>query len=138
MYLTDGQQLKKTALYEMHIAAKAKMVVFAGYNMPLHYSTGIMLEHNQTRDAASLFDVSHMGQIILSGSGIGEALEKLIPLDLQSMAIYQQKYGVMTNVEGGIVDDLVIARWAEDTYFLVVNAKTNHTRQNHKKHKKPK
>lgn len=122
MYSTDGQQLRKTALYNMHVAAKAKMVTFAGYDMPLHYSTGIMREHNHTRDAASLFDVSHMGQIILSGSGIGAALEKLIPLDLQSMPIYQQQYGVMTNIEGGIVDDLVITRWAEDTYFLVVNA----------------
>jgi aminomethyltransferase len=90
--------------------------------MPLHYSSGIMREHNHTRDAASLFDVSHMGQIILSGSGIGAALEKLMPIDLQSMPIYQQQYGVMTNIEGGIVDDLVVTRWAEDTYFLVVNA----------------
>jgi aminomethyltransferase len=81
-----------------------------------------MREHNHSRDAASLFDVSHMGQIILSGSGIGVALEKLMPIDLQSMPIYQQQYGVMTNVEGGIVDDLVVTRWAEDTYFLVVNA----------------
>ena len=122
MYSTDGQQLRKTALYDMHIAAKAKMVTFAGYNMPLHYSSGIMREHNHSRDAASLFDVSHMGQIILSGSGIGAALEKLLPIDLQSMPIYQQQYGVMTNLEGGIVDDLVVTRWAEDTYFLVVNA----------------
>jgi aminomethyltransferase len=122
MYSTDGLQLKKTALHNMHVAAKAKMVTFAGYNMPLHYSTGIMREHNHTRDTASLFDVSHMGQIILSGSGIGAALEKLMPIDLQSMPIYQQQYGVMANVEGGVVDDLIITRWAEDTYFLVVNA----------------
>lgn len=122
MYSTDGQQLKKTSLYDIHVAAKAKMVTFAGYDMPLNYSTGIMREHKHTRDAASLFDVSHMGQIILSGSGIGAALEKLMPIDLQSMPIYQQQYGVMTNIEGGIVDDLVVTRWAEDTYFLVVNA----------------
>ncbi len=118
----QAQPLRKTTLYDMHLAAKAKMVAFAGYQMPLHYSTGIVREHNHSRRAASLFDVSHMGQIILSGSGIGAALEKLIPIDLQSMPIYQQKYGVMTNAEGGIVDDLVITRWAEDTYFLVVNA----------------
>lgn len=122
MYSTDGQQLKKTALYSIHTAAKAKMVIFAGYSMPLHYSTGIMREHNHTRQSVSLFDVSHMGQIILSGSGIGAALEKLIPIDIQSMPIYRQCYGVMTNLEGGIVDDLVITRWAEDTYFLIVNA----------------
>ena len=131
MYSTDGQQLRKTALYDMHIAAKAKMVTFAGYNMPLHYSTGIMHEHNHSRDAASLFDVSHMGQIILSGSGIGAALEKLLPIDLQSMPIYQQQYGVMTNLEGGIVDDLVVTRWAEDTYFLVVNAARKEEDLNH-------
>lgn len=122
MYSTDGQQLKKTALYNMHVAAKAKMVTFAGYSMPLHFSSGIMREHSHTREKVSLFDVSHMGQIILSGCGIGEALEKLIPIDLLSMPIYRQCYGVMTNTEGGIVDDLVITRWAEDTYFLVVNA----------------
>jgi len=122
MYSTDGQQLKKTALHDMHVAAKAKMITFAGYKMPLHYSGGIMREHNHTRNAASLFDISHMGQIILSGSGIGAALEKLMPIDLQSMPIYHQLYAVMTNVEGGIVDDLIVTRWAEDTYFLVVNA----------------
>ncbi|MGB0450312.1 MAG: glycine cleavage system aminomethyltransferase GcvT, partial [Porticoccaceae bacterium] len=131
MYSTDGQQLRKTALYDMHVAARAKMVTFAGYNMPLHYSTGIMREHNHSRDAASLFDVSHMGQIILSGSGIGAALEKLIPMDLQSMPIYQQQYGVMTNAEGGVVDDLVVTRWAEDTYFLVVNAARKEEDLNH-------
>ena len=131
MYSTDGQQLRKTALYDMHIAAKAKMVTFAGYNMPLHFSTGIMREHNHTRGSASLFDVSHMGQIILSGSGIGAALEKLMPIDLQSMPIYQQLYGVMTNVEGGIIDDLVVTRWAEDTYFLVVNALRKEEDLNH-------
>jgi aminomethyltransferase len=131
MYSTDQQQLKKTALYDMHIAAKAKMVAFAGYNMPLYYSTGIMREHNHSRDAASLFDISHMGQIILSGSGIGAALEKLIPIDLQSMPIYQQKYGVITNAEGGIVDDLLVTRWAEDTYFLVVNAARKEEDLNH-------
>jgi aminomethyltransferase len=131
MYSTDEQQLRKTALYNMHISAKAKMVNFAGYDMPLHYSTGIMREHNHTRDAASLFDVSHMGQIILSGSGIGIALEKLIPIDLQSMPIYQQHYGVMTNTEGGIVDDLIVTRWAEDTYFLVVNAARKEEDLNH-------
>jgi aminomethyltransferase len=122
MYSTDGRQLRKTALYNLQVAAKAKMVAFAGYNMSLHYSTGIMREHNHTRDFASLFDVSHMGQIILSGAGIGAALEKLLPIDLESMPIYKQQFAVLTNTEGGIVDDLVITRWAEDTYFLVVNA----------------
>jgi len=131
MYSTDGQQLRKTALYDMHVAAKAKMVTFAGYKMPLHYSSGIMREHNHSRDTASLFDVSHMGQIILSGSGIGAALEKLIPIDLQSMSIYQQLYAVMTNIEGGIVDDLVVTRWAEDTYYLVVNAARKEEDLNH-------
>ena len=122
MYSTEAQHLRKTALHTMHVAAKAKMVTFAGYNLPLHYCAGIMGEHNHTRHAASLFDVSHMGQIILSGSGIGIALEKLVPIDLQSMPTYQQKYAVMTNEEGGLVDDLIVTRWADDTYFLVVNA----------------
>ena len=98
------------------------MISFAGYNMPLHYSGGIMREHNHTRESVSLFDVSHMGQIVVSGSGIAAAMEKLMPIDLQSMPIYQQHYGLMTNAEGGIFDDLVVTRWAEDSYFLVVNA----------------
>lgn len=122
MYSSYRQKLRKTALFDTHIAEKAKMVSFAGYNMPLHYSSGIMREHNHTRESASLFDVSHMGQIVVSGLGVGAALEKLIPVDLQSMPVYRQHYGLMTNNEGGIFDDLVVTRWAEDSYFLVVNA----------------
>jgi len=127
----DGQPLRKTPLYDMHIAAKARMVTFSGYSMPLHYSSGIMREHNHSRHAASLFDVSHMGQIILSGSAIGAALEKLIPLDLQSMPIYQQQYALMTNAEGCIIDDLVVTRLADDTFFLVVNAARKEEDLNH-------
>ena len=122
MYSSYGRKLRKTVLFDSHLAEKAKMVSFAGYNMPLHYSSGIMREHNHTRESASLFDVSHMGQIVVSGSGVGAALEKLIAIDLQSMPIYKQHYGLMTNAEGGIFDDLVVTRWTEDSYFLVVNA----------------
>lgn len=119
---SSGEKLRTTVLLKTHIKHKARMFSFAGYNMPLHYSGGIMCEHNHTRNSASLFDVSHMGQIVVSGSGIGAALEKLIPIDLKSMPIYQQHYGLLTNAEGGIIDDLVITRWTEDSYFLVVNA----------------
>ena len=122
MHSSYGRKLRKTVLFDSHLAEKAKMVSFAGYNMPLHYSSGIMREDNHTRESASLFDVSHMGQIVVSGSGVGAALEKLIAIDLQSMPIYKQHYGLMTNAEGGIFDDLVVTRWAEDSYFLVVNA----------------
>ena len=122
MYSSFGQKLSKTALYDNHIAEKAKMFSFAGYNMPLHFSSGIMNEHNHTRNSASLFDVSHMGQILISGSGVADALEKLLPIDLHAMPIYRQHYGLMTNAEGGIFDDLIVTRWAEDSFFLVVNA----------------
>ena len=122
MYSSYGQKLRKTVLFDTHVAAKAKMISFAGYNMPLHYSGGIMREHNHTRKSASLFDVSHMGQIVISGAGAGIALEKLMPIDFQSMSVYRQQYGLMTNTEGGIFDDLIVTKWAEDCYYLVVNA----------------
>jgi aminomethyltransferase len=114
--------LKKTSFYDYHIAAQGKMVPFAGYLMPVQYSEGIMQEHLHCRDNAGLFDVSHMGQVVVKGEGAALALERLMPVDLESLGINQQTYATFTTEAGGISDDLIITRWAEDTFFLVVNA----------------
>ncbi len=114
--------LKRTALYDLHIAANAKMVPFAGYTMPVQYPEGVMKEHLHTRNHAGLFDVSHMGQIIVSGEGAAAALERLLPIDVQALAVNQQSYALFTNPKGGISDDLIITRWAKDRFFLIVNA----------------
>lgn len=98
------------------------MVEFAGYHMPVQYASGIRSEHVHTRSAAGLFDVSHMGQVLIRGAGVVPALEALIPLNLEDMQIGQQGYTLLTNEAGGIRDDLIVCRWAEDTFFLVVNA----------------
>lgn len=98
------------------------MVPFAGYSMPVQYPLGVLKEHLHTREHAGLFDVSHMGQLRIKGSGITEALEKLVPVDLAALQLFKQTYAVLTNEQGGILDDLIITRWAEDELFLVVNA----------------
>lgn len=120
---TDSNSpLKATPLKDLHLELGARMVPFAGYDMPVQYPDGIMAEHLQTRAAAGLFDVSHMGQVVISGAGVAKALEALVPVELESLPVNRQTYALFTNDEGGILDDLMIARWAEDTFFLVVNA----------------
>ncbi|WP_333827355.1 glycine cleavage system aminomethyltransferase GcvT [Pararhodobacter sp.] len=113
--------LKRTCLYDMHLSLGAKMVPFAGYEMPVQYPMGVMGEHLHTRAQAGLFDVSHMGQLILGARGAAEALEALVPVDLQGLAEGRQRYGFFTNAAGGIEDDLMIANRG-DHLFLVVNA----------------
>jgi aminomethyltransferase len=122
--MTDlkDDSLKATPLKELHLELGAKMVPFAGYEMPVQYPAGIKTEHLHTREHAGLFDVSHMGQVVISGEGAAEALEALVPVDLESLGINKQTYALFTNEQGGILDDLMIVRWAEDRFFLVVNA----------------
>lgn len=116
-----------TPLHALHIAKGARMVPFAGYEMPVQYPDGIMKEHVHTRSAAGLFDVSHMGQVeIRAGDGLGPAvlalaLEALVPVDLVELPEGRQRYAVFTNDEGGILDDLMIANLG-DRLLLVVNA----------------
>jgi len=98
------------------------MVPFAGYDMPVQYPTGIIKEHLQTREAAGLFDVSHMGQVIIEGVGTAAMLETLVPVDIEGLGVNRQTYGLLTNEQGGVLDDLIITRWGEDKFFLVVNA----------------
>lgn len=121
--------LKRTPLYALHLEHGAKMVPFAGYEMPVSYPAGLIQEHLHTREAAGLFDVSHMGQALLSGPSHAEtaaALERLVPGDIQGLAPGRQRYTLLLGEEGGILDDLMVTRpaspEAEGTLMLVVNA----------------
>lgn len=113
--------LQRTPLYEMHLELGAKMVPFAGYDMPVQYPLGVMKEHLHCRAEAGLFDVSHMGQVILRGAGAAAGLEALVPQDVIGLDEGRQRYGFFTNDAGGIEDDLMFANRG-DHLFLVVNA----------------
>lgn len=114
-------ELRRTKLYDLHVAQGAKMVPFAGWEMPVQYPMGVMGEHQHTRAHAGLFDVSHMGQVILRGPDVALALETLVPADIAALKQGRQRYGLFTNAQGGILDDLMIANKG-DHLFLVVNA----------------
>src|SRR6195952_2135034 len=129
---SEPSSLKRTPLHALHLARGARMVPFAGYEMPVQYTSGVMKEHLHTRSHAGLFDVSHMGQIALRAkSGKVEdaaaALERLVPQDVLAIAPGRQRYAQFTNDAGGILDDLMIANFGNHL-FLVVNAacKTEH------------
>lgn len=113
--------LRRTPLYDLHVALGAKMVPFAGWDMPVQYPMGVLAEHLHTRDKAGLFDVSHMGQVILGGRHAAAQLERLVPADIEGLPEGRQRYGLFTNDQGGILDDLMIANKG-DHLFLVVNA----------------
>jgi aminomethyltransferase len=116
-----SDDLKTTPLYELHGELGAKMVPFAGYSMPVQYGLGVMKEHLHTRARAGLFDVSHMGQVILRGEGVAQAFETLVPADAVGLAEGRQSYGFFTNDTGGIEDDLMFSNRG-DHLFVVVNA----------------
>ncbi|MEC9295940.1 MAG: glycine cleavage system aminomethyltransferase GcvT, partial [Pseudomonadota bacterium] len=111
--------LKHTPLHALHTQLGAKMVPFAGYDMPVQYPLGVKKEHEHTRERCGLFDVSHMGQILVSGEKVAEALESLIPADLVGLQKGQQRYGLFTSTDGGIIDDLMVVN-AGDHFYLVV------------------
>lgn len=111
------------------------MGLYAGYDMPLRYPPGIIQEHLHTRQQASLFDVSHMGQIYVSGVDAAIHLESLIPADIVSLAVGKQRYGLLLNENGGVIDDLMVARIAQTEFILVVNASCKTTDFNHLKNK---
>lgn len=117
------ETLARTPLYELHKSLGAKLTAFAGYDMPVQYPAGIIAEHLHTRAQASLFDVSHMGQIVLADSDIAARLEQLIPSDIIGLRPGRMRYTVLTNERGGIIDDLIVTRDGE-TLRLVVNAGT--------------
>lgn len=114
--------MKKTPLHANHLKFKAKMAKFAGYDMPIQYETGVLTEHNWTREKAGLFDVSHMGQVMVQGAGSLAFWEKLTPSAIDKLGHNVAKYTVFTNEEGGIIDDLIVTRLADDKFFAVINA----------------
>jgi len=118
---SPDQPLLRTPLHALHVELGARMVPFAGYDMPVQYPAGIIKEHAHTRTQAGLFDVSHMGQIRLSGPDAAAALESLVPVDIVDLPAGMQRYALFTNETGGILDDLMVANLG-DCLFLVVNA----------------
>jgi aminomethyltransferase len=113
--------LLTTPLNALHLELGARMVPFAGYSMPVQYPAGLIAEHHHTRDAAGLFDVSHMGQLRLIGAEAAAAFESLIPADVIDLPVGQQRYGMLLNEDGGIMDDLMFFKKAQDELFVVVN-----------------
>ena len=115
--------LQLTPLHALHLQLGARMVPFAGYDMPVQYPAGLMAEHHHTRTSASLFDVSHMGQLFMSGASL--ALESLMPADVLDLGVGKQRYGLLLTDEGGIIDDLMFLRISApadgDRLFMVVN-----------------
>ncbi len=127
---TPTASLQKTPLHALHLELGAKMVPFAGYEMPVSYPGGIMAEHAHCRTSAALFDVSHMGQLRLVGADAAAALETLVPVDVIDLTVGRQRYALFTHASGGILDDLMVAR-RKDDIFLVVNAACKHADTKH-------
>ena len=117
---------KRTSLYDEHVRLGARMVPFAGYDMPVQYPTGILTEHNWTRENAGLFDVSHMGQCLIQGpsfEAVAKALEQIVPADVLGLKPRQQRYSQLLAEDGGTLDDLMITRLEQDgQLYVVVNA----------------
>ena len=121
-----SDRLKHTPLYQLHLDLGARMVPFAGYEMPVQYPNGILKEHLHVRAAAGLFDVSHMGQFEIrsrngDSEGVARALESVVPMDIVGLAPGRQRYALLTNEHGGIRDDLMIGRLG-DRFLIVANA----------------
>lgn len=113
--------MKKTALYDKHIALGAKMVPFAGYEMPVSY-TGIITEHQTVRDEVGMFDVSHMGEFVIKGEGALDLIQRVTSNDASKLQKGDAQYSCLPNGKGGIVDDLLVYKLGEEEYMLVVNA----------------
>jgi len=113
--------MRKTPLYQYHVALGAKMVPFAGFEMPMQY-TGVVREHLAVRHQAGLFDVSHMGEIMVSGAKAVDLIQYVFSNDIKRLDIGQAQYGYMPNAKGGIIDDLLVYRIDSQSYLLVVNA----------------
>jgi aminomethyltransferase len=113
---------RKTTLYDLHVELGGKIVPFAGYLLPVQYETGVIREHMAVRTACGLFDVSHMGEIRFKGPDALANLQNILCNDYLIMDVGRVRYSPLLNLEGGIVDDLIVYKFAEDEYFLVVNA----------------
>lgn len=122
---TDGAEMLPVLTLPLdawHRAKGARMVEFAGYHMPIQYE-GIMAEHLWTRENAGLFDVSHMGQLTLAGDGLDAAVESLLPIDLSTLKLGMQRYSLLLDENGGVLDDLMVSRWP-DALYIVANGAT--------------
>ena len=113
---------KKTPLYDWHETHGGKMVPFGGYLLPVQYETGLIAEHCAVREKAGLFDVSHMGEFLISGRGALQSIQRLLTNDFASMPAGRVRYTTMCNEQGGIIDDMVVYKMDEERYLLVVNA----------------
>ena len=132
--LNENVHIEKTSLFDFHNQMNAKLVSFGGYYLPINYTSGIIAEHNHTRSKASIFDVSHMGQIEISGPFVMEAMEKILPISFSKLLPGKVKYTQFLNKEGMIIDDLMIHRtYNENSVWLVVNAACKEKDINHLK-----
>jgi aminomethyltransferase len=118
-------ELLHTPLHSLHLELGARMVDFAGYHLPVQFPRGLIAEHQHTRSAASLFDVSHMGQLRLVGADSAAALETLMPMDLLDLALHRQRYGLLLDDQAGVLDDLMLVQRGND-FLLVVNGACKH------------
>jgi aminomethyltransferase len=118
---TEAPTMRRTPLYDKHAELGAKMVPFAGYEMPIQYE-GIVAEHRAVRGRAGLFDLSHMGEFFFKGAGAGATLDRLVPSDIAGLAAGHARYGLLTNERGTIVDDVIVYRIGDADYMMVVNA----------------
>lgn len=125
----SSSELQQTPLTDLHRDLGARLVPFAGYEMPVQYKPGIIAEHTHTRDKAGLFDVSHMGVIDIGGGpAIETAIENLLPVDLEKLSPGSIKYSYLMNENGGIIDDMMVARNPDDDgFYIVANASNKHT-----------
>ena len=123
--MSNLNDLLQTPLNALHLELGARMVPFAGYAMPVQYPAGLMAEHHHTRNAAGLFDVSHMGQLTLSGPDAAAAFESLMPVDVIGLGVNKQRYGLLLNDQGGIIDDLMFVNRGSDI-FVIVNGACKH------------
>ena len=120
--MSDTASLLTTPLNALHLELGARMVPFAGYSMPVQYPAGLMAEHHHTRTAAGLFDVSHMGQLRLVGPDAAAAFESLMPVDVIGLGLHKQRYGLLLNDDGGIIDDLMFVNRGDDLFVIVNGA----------------
>ncbi|WP_414708393.1 glycine cleavage system aminomethyltransferase GcvT [Ramlibacter sp.] len=120
--MPEQQNLLATPLNALHLELGARMVPFAGYSMPVQYPSGLIAEHRHTREAAGLFDVSHMGQLRLVGPGAAAAFESLMPVDVIDLPVGKQRYGLLLTDEGTIIDDLMFVNRGDDIFVIVNGA----------------
>jgi len=126
--------LKRTPLYDEHVKLKARMVPFGGWDMPVQYE-GILDEYKHTREAVTLFDISHMGEFIIEGNLRDKGLDCIVTMPLESLPVKSSRYGLMLNDQGGVIDDLIVFRLEQEKWFIVVNGATTDKDATHfKKH----